>query len=99
MLPVLSMVNLSTLLARKRTLRLSVVPIKLVAAAPALPLSPHAFDVMAGVKSRAVAATPLTVVVKLEPLNEVALLLIISTLLPDTPFTVVDKLFAEDVLL
>jgi predicted lipid carrier protein YhbT len=51
----------------------------------------------AGVRSKAVLATPFTVVVKLVPVSEVSLVLIIGTAVPGTPFTVVLKLFPVDV--
>ena len=54
---------------------------------------------IADVKFRAVDATPLTVVVKLVPLNEVVLLLTKGTVVLETPLIVVLKVFADEVLL
>ena len=61
-----------------------------------MPVKLHAFEVMAGVKSKAVDATPFTVVVKLVPLNEVALVLIMFAPDDATPFTVDVKVLADD---
>ena len=78
----------------------SMVPIKLVpAVVPLLPVFNHAFAEMAGVRSNALEAIPLTVEVILSPLNDNAFVLIMFTPAPVTPFTVVFKVLAEDVLL
>ena len=65
---------------------------------PELPRSDHAVAAIAGVKLRALEATPLMVEVRLAPLNDSAFELIILTPVPATPFIVVDNVFTELVL-
>jgi hypothetical protein len=55
--------------------------------------------VIAGPRLTVLLAIPFTVLVKLLPDNDNALVLIIGTVAPVTPLTVVDKTFPEEVLL
>ena len=99
-LPVLNTRRRSVLLVFVTKSTASVVPTKLVpATVPLLPTNAQAFAFTAGDISNGVEEIPLMVLVRLEPLNDKALVLIIGTVAPATPFTVVNKVLPLLVLL
>ena len=99
-LPVLNTRRRSVLLVFVTKSTASVVPTKLVpATVPLLPTNAQAFAFTAGDISNAFDASPLMVLVRFEPVNDKALVLMIGTVAPAIPFTVVNKVLALLVLL